>query len=591
MESKEEIKQRLPIEVVIGEYVELKRAGRNYKGLSPFSAEKTPSFIVSPEKNIWHDFSSGKGGDVFSFVMEVEGLEFPEALKHLAQKAGIELQEYNSKDRKEGQLKQRIVKINELATKYYQTSLLKNPTALEYLKQRGVTKQGIKDFKLGYAPNSPNGLVNLLQKHGFTSEEILKAGIATKRGSRPGQLYDIFRERIMFPFVSPNGEHLGFTARLIKSNGFGPKYMNTPQTIVYNKSNFLYGLNIAKESVRKKDQIVLLEGNLDVISSSQAGVKEIVAASGTAVTPLQLRQVQRLTENLIFCLDTDKAGIDATIRSLEIAASTDLKVTVASIPIEYKDPDELIKAEGVERWELALQSTQDAYIWLIETLSRDLDLKSPTQKGAYAKSVIKILNLIKNPVSQESYKKYLSDKLEVSIDSLDKLAENAPLKRYKEIKTNPNIKISPTYNRLKLVTDRFLSLLLTCEDNSSLNTLKKHLKASSMPTEPSKQAYRLLIEPSKENKVNKTDPELIEYLSKLELINSQLLELSAEDTNQIDLLDEQYKQFQQASKNYQIEKLKQELKTADQTQQAKLLKKIHRIQSAPEIQLKNLEYN
>ncbi len=576
MEPKEEIKQRLPIEVVIGEYVELKRAGRNYKGLSPFSAEKTPSFIVSPDKNIWHDFSSGKGGDIFSFVMEVEGMEFPEALKHLAQKAGVELQEYSPGAKKEAGLKKKIIRINELATKYYQTSLIKNPSALNYLKERGVTKQGIKEFELGYAPNSPNGLVSLLQKHGFTADEIQKAGIATQKA---GQLYDIFRERIMFPFVSPAGEHLGFTGRLIKDTGFGPKYLNTPQTLVYNKSNFLYGLNVAKEDIRKKDQVVLLEGNLDVVSSSQAGVKQIVAASGTAITPLQLRQVQRLTENLIFCLDTDKAGIEATIRSLEIAASTDLKVMVANIPKKYKDPDEFIKKEGAQQWEIALQSTQDAYIWLIETLAKDIDLKSPNQKGSYAKAVIKVLNLINNPVSQESYKKYLADKLEVSLESLDKLAQSAPLKRYKQIKAQPKQEYSATLNRFKLVTDRFLSLLINIDDLDIKKALKSHLKASEMPTELSKQAYEYIIQNIEKDSAS---PDLQNYLEELNLIYTQLLEFSPEDSPQLDLLDEQYQQFQNAKKEYQIEQLKIRLNNSEQSTHPQILVEIQKIQSQPD---------
>lgn len=578
MEPKEEIKQRLPIEVIIGEYVELKRAGRNYKGLSPFSAEKTPSFIVSPDKNIWHDFSSGKGGDIFSFVMEVEGMEFPEAIKHLAAKAGVELAEYSPAAKKDNQLKKRIIQINELAAKYYQASLLKNPVALNYLKERGVKKQGIKDFQLGYAPNSPTGLVSLLKKHSFTPEEIKKAGIATERG---GQLYDIFRERIMFPFISPSGEHLGFTGRLIKKDGFGPKYMNTPQSLVYNKSNFLYGLNVAKEEVRKKDQIVLLEGNLDVVSSSQAGIKQIVAASGTAVTGLQLRQIERLTENLVFCLDTDKAGVEATIRSLEIAASTELKASIASIPPEFKDVDELIKAEGPERWEVALQSTQDAYVWLIETLGKDVDTHSPNQKGSYAKAVIKVLNLIKNPVSQESYKKYLADKLDVSLESLDKLAQSAPLKRYKQVKATPaqtNSKHNPKLERLKIITDRFLGLLSNLEDKETTELIKSQLKASSMPTELSKQAYSYITDAEK----TEPNPDLELYLAEIELIYTQILEFSPEDTPLAELLQEQYLQFQQASKELQISQLKTELQEADQNKHSKILQQIHQIQSAPE---------
>jgi len=389
----------------------------------------------------------------------------------------------------------------------------------------------------------------------------------------------------MFPFVSPSGEHLGFTGRLIKESGFGPKYMNTPQTLVYNKSNFLYGLNVAKEDVRKKDQIVLLEGNLDVVSSSQAGVKEIVAASGTAITPLQLRQIQRLTENLIFCLDTDKAGIEATIRSLEIAAGTDLKALVATIPNKYKDPDELIKTEGVEQWEIALQSTQDAYIWVIETLATDVDLNSPGQKGSYAKSVIRILNLIKNPVSQESYKKYLANKLEVSLDSLDKLAEATPLKRYKEVKQNNHKpERSPTLDRLKLVTDRFLSLLLNQDDSSILKVLKKQLKPSDMPTDLSKQALEILFSQDSTKKPQ-LSPDQENYLAELNLIYAQILELSPEDISQADLLEEQYEQYQRANKEHQVAILKDKLKNSSTDKHPEVLAKIHKLQATPEISL------
>jgi DNA primase len=547
MEPKEEIKQRLPIEVVIGEYVELKRAGRNYKGLSPFSAEKTPSFIVSPEKNIWHDFSSGKGGDIFSFVMEVEGMEFPEALKHLASKAGVELEEYSPAKKQDAKLKQTIFKINELTTKYFQASLLKNPEALNYLKERGITGQAIKDFKLGYAPNSPDGLVKVLQKNGFKDSDILKAGVATNRN---GKLYDIFRERITFPFISPTEEHLGFTGRLIKESGFGPKYLNTPQTLVYNKSAFLYGLNLAKEAIRKNNQVVLLEGNMDVVASHQAGLNEIVAASGTAITALQVRALQRLTENLIFCLDTDKAGIEATMRSLEITAKTDLKVQVAELPTGYKDPDELLKDKvngGLEKWKLVLQQTTDAYIWLIETLAKDLDFRSPGQKGSYAAKIIRILNLIENPVSKESYKKYLAEKLDVSLESLEKLAENAPLKRYREVKdeNKPESSKKPDGN-LPIRMNNLLSLLVTTGLPIPREEIIKDLLPVISPKANLSEAQRSLLAKLKDSsKADKTEPEEQEYINELSLIQEHIL---GEEQITKEVLSEQILLFIEATK-------------------------------------------
>lgn len=560
MEPKEEVKQRLPIELVIGEYVELKRAGRNYKGLSPFSAEKTPSFIVSPEKNIWHDFSSGKGGDIFSFVMEVEGLTFPETLQKLAERAGVELPEFKQTDTKLKAQKQILYKINELATKYFQTSLLQNQEALAYLKERGITKQGLKDFKLGYAPNSQNGLVKLLQKHDFKPLDIQKAGVATARN---GRLSDIFRSRITFPFIDVDGNILGFTGRNLKEDGFGPKYLNTPQTPIYNKSNFLYGLSLAKESTRKKNQLVLLEGNFDVITSHQAGLKEVVAASGTAITTLQLTQIKRLTENLIFCLDTDRAGINATIRSLELSASTDLKTYVASIPPEFKDPDELIKAKGIEAWELAVQSRQDAYIWLIETLAKDHDLNSPAEKGSYAASVYKVLNLIQNPVSKESYLKYLADKLSVSLEALEQLAAKAPPKRYKpilpsEALAKEGIREKTKTDKLELTLSRLFSLLQsprTKKQTKSLKELEKFLEPSQINSKNLSNHYRYLL--SEDSSLLEPD-----YLAQLSLIKEQLLEFSPEgqDTNLLE--KEQFKLALDLAKKLKHQQLKEQLKTA-----------------------------
>jgi DNA primase len=327
----------------------------------------------------------------------------------------------------------------------------------------------------------------------------------------------------------------------------------------------------------------LLEGNLDVVSSSQSGIKQIVAASGTAVTALQLRQIQRLTENLIFCLDTDKAGVEATIRSLEIAAPTDLKVSVATIPPEYKDPDELIKAEGVERWELVLQSTQDAFIWLIETLAKNVDMHSPSQKGSYAKSVIRILNLIKNPVTQESYKKYLSDKLDVSINSLDKLAESSPLKRLKQVNINKEAN-TQLEDKLKIVTDRFLSILINTSDISALKGLKTQLKPSELATEQSKDLYERLIaddpDPKSQEKV-KLSQEQQDYIASLNLIYEQLLEFSPTESASIELLEEQYIQLQQIIKELKSTKLKGRLNSLDSKEHAEVLQRLHTLQSTP----------
>jgi DNA primase len=583
MEPKEEIKQRLPIEVVVGEYVELKRAGRNYKGLSPFNNEKTPSFIVSPEKAIWHDFSSGKGGDIFSFVMEVEGMDFREALKHLAGKAGVELKEYSQAQKKDVELKKRIFQINELATKYFQTSLVRNPDALSYLKNRGITKQAILDFKLGYGPNSAKGLSNLLLKHKFKLDEIQKAGVITVKNDQP---YDIFRGRIMFPFINTKNEYLGFTARLVDPNGLGPKYLNTPQTIAYNKSDFLYGLNLAKETIRKQNQVVLLEGNMDVVASSQAGLKEVVAASGTAITPLQINELKRFTENLILCLDTDSAGVNATVRSLEIIAKTDIKAKVAEIPAPYKDPDELLKDTkngGLERWKIIIQEAEDAYIWMIEKLATDIDLKSPAQKGSYASDILRTLNLIQNPVAQESYKKYLAEKLDVSLSSLEELANSAPPKRFKKPKIKPKVSQDQpdiqSLQKLFTASDRFLSILLNLNDPPALQKVKKIVDPEDFLRPQSKSVYMHISECTLNDSKATIDSELEDYLAQLNLIDGQLLEFSGQDTVLIDLLIEQFNSMQLRLKEYRIGKLKHKLKQTPKDEQNAVLQQIQQINS------------
>jgi DNA primase len=265
MDAVEEVKSRLSIEDVISEYVQLKRAGRNWRGLSPFSNEKTPSFMVSPEKQIWHDFSSGKGGNMFSFVMEVEGLDFKGALELLARKAGVDLEQYRSSSQRRGPNKERLYTLLELSTKFYQVQFSKNPTALNYvLKQRAFSKDTALQWRLGYAPNNGSALVDYAKKQGYTEAELKLAGLSTQ--SYRGGARDMFRGRLMIPLQDPQGRIIGFTARLLDDEPGAPKYINTPQTVLYDKSRHIYGLHLAKEAIRKNQFAVLVEGNLDVIA-------------------------------------------------------------------------------------------------------------------------------------------------------------------------------------------------------------------------------------------------------------------------------------------------------------------------------------
>ncbi len=313
MDAVEEIKSRLSIEDVIGEYVQLKRAGRNWRGLSPFSNERTPSFMVSPEKQIWHDFSSGKGGNMFSFVMEMEGLEFKAALELLARKAGIDIEQYRSSGSSaRGQEKERLQQALELAAKFYQAHLKQNRAALEYvLKIRGFSKDTILQWQLGYSPSSGTALIDFLRGKKFTDEEIKRAGLSTQRYRGAG---DMFRGRLMIPLADQFGKVVGFTARLLADEPDAPKYINTPQTVLYDKSRHVYGLHLAKEAIRKCKYVVLVEGNLDVIASHQAGVRQTVATAGTALTEQHLKALSRFTGDIRLSFDADKAGLAATER-------------------------------------------------------------------------------------------------------------------------------------------------------------------------------------------------------------------------------------------------------------------------------------
>jgi DNA primase len=268
MDAVAEVKSRLNIEDVISEYVQLKRAGRNFKGLSPFTNEKSASFIVSPEKQIWHDFSSGRGGDMFTFVQEVEGLDFKGALDLLARRAGVDLEQFKGSGgtNTNAQFKNRALEALELATKFYQRQLTANNPALQYLiKDRKFTKETLLNWRLGYAPNNGQALTDFLTKHGFERDEMKRSGLVVERYSR---LSDMFRGRVMVPLSDSRGSVIGFTARLLDDNPNAPKYINTPQTIVYDKGRNVFGLNFAKEAIRKTGFVVVVEGNMDVISHS-----------------------------------------------------------------------------------------------------------------------------------------------------------------------------------------------------------------------------------------------------------------------------------------------------------------------------------
>lgn len=418
----EDIKSRLDIVEFIGSYVTLKKAGANYKGLCPFHNEKTPSLMVSPEKQIFKCFGCNEGGDIFSFLMKVEGLSFGDALKTLAEKAGIELKPRHfdglSSGEKPGQ-KSRMLELNDLAARLYHKILADHPKADKaraYLEGRGIKRETLDDFNLGYAPASWDLLIRFAESRGFSEKELLVAGLSVRKTTGPNQndsriSYDRFRERIVFPINNVLGGTVGFTGRLLADKDDAPKYLNSSESPVYQKSLTIYGLDKAKMAIKQADQAVIVEGNMDVIACHQAGFKNVVAVSGTALTREMLTILSRYTFNLAFSFDGDAAGQLAMKRAISMAGELDINPKIISLPPEFKDPDEAIKKDP----KIFMQAIADA----VPALEHLINIASESggdiaKKKAVLKEILPIVKLLKSQTEKDHYLKMLARKLIVS---------------------------------------------------------------------------------------------------------------------------------------------------------------------------------
>ncbi|MBQ3445669.1 DNA primase [Candidatus Saccharibacteria bacterium] len=449
---KEEIKSRLAVEDVVGQYVELRRSGRTLKGHSPWGVDKTPSFMVSPEKGIWHDFSANKGGDIFSFVMEVEGISFKEALEKLAAQAGVDITKYSGGDKGVTKRKLRAKEALALAAKYYQACLVRDKTVCEYVfYQRNMNRGTVSEFKIGYSPASGKALLQVLKKRGFTERELSDAGLLNRFGS------DMFRDRVMIPFIDTTGNVIGFTARIVGKGE--PKYLNTQETILFNKSRFIFGLYNAKEAIRRNGFVVIVEGNMDVISSHQAGVKEAVATSGTAMTEQHLKMLSNLTPDIRLAYDGDAAGVKATERAIMLAGDLGINLTVISNYHGAKDPDELIQRDP-SLWQQAVAERIPAVDWLLHKYEENLDLREAPAKKQYSDVALKLLSYVKDEVERAAYEEKVAKKLGVGVEilrdkgeRLSKKLEQAAAKRY--LKTP---KTTAVPDHIKKMEDSLLAL-------------------------------------------------------------------------------------------------------------------------------------
>lgn len=413
----EEVKQRTDIVSIIGERIELKKAGRNYKAACPFHGEKTPSFMVSPELQIFKCFGCGEAGDVFAFLEKYEGMEFSEALKYLADRAGIKLQKFQGGVASE---KEKLIDINTQALRFYNYLLLEHPVgkrALDYLiNQRGLKLETIKEFQLGYSPESSYSLKQfLVGKKKFNPKDIELAGIGIVRGQG---LYDRFNGRVVFPLFDHRGNPIGFSGRVLpwdkRETG---KYINSPETPLYHKSNVLFGLNLSRSFIKKKKTAIVVEGELDLISSWQVGIKNVVAIKGSALTEEQVRLLSRFAQKFILALDSDMAGDAATRRGIRVAADLGVEIKVAEITGGYKDPDEAARG-NVESFKKDLIGAKVIWDFLIDSVFGRFDASTGVGKSKISKEIIPILIEIGDKIVQAHYANVVAKKLGVPLDAV-----------------------------------------------------------------------------------------------------------------------------------------------------------------------------
>lgn len=558
MDAVEEIKSRLNIEDVVSEYVQLKRAGRNFKGLSPFTSERTASFMVSPEKGIWHDFSSGKGGNIFSFVMEMEGLEFKEALELLARKANVDLEQFRgTRGSGNAKIKERLYEANEMACKFYQVQFSKNQTTLEYVfTARKFSKDTALAFRLGYAPNNGSALIEYLKKQGFTEKELSQAGLTAR--SYRGGIQDMFRGRLMVPLADQQGRIIGFTARQLDDDPNAPKYLNTPQTLLYDKSRHVYGLHLAKDSLRRDGFAVLVEGNLDVIASHQAGVKNVVATAGTAMTEMHLKTISRFTGDLRLAFDQDKAGIAATERSIPIASKVGVRLNIISIP-EGKDPDELIQKDPA-LWEKAITKSEYALDWLIGQYQQRLNLEKAPDKREFSDVMITVIKQLTDSVEQDHYVRKIAEILSVDPDAIkSKLRETASQRATRKQNTRQPVEIDKYALDLKKIQDKIMALgLMRPGLREELGTIKSEF----LPEEQARTLFNYLLEhPEFDGTLKGVTglKKITEYVKIVSLQYEDLyqdqddVELKQELKRQMNSLIKQYVKTKNAEISYQLE--------------------------------------
>jgi len=414
----EEIKSRLNIVDVVGSYLKLEKAGINYRARCPFHNEKSASFFVSPSRQLWHCFGGcNEGGDIFKFVMKIEGVEFVDALKILADKAGVQLRRDSADYQKMKSERQVLLDLCERTTKFFSAQMEKSKTGTEakqYLLKRGMKEETVSNWRLGYAPDTWQGLSDYLIGQGFSRDSIVNAGLGIKKDSQ--KFFDRFRSRIMFPIFDLNSSVIGFTGRIFNSEDEA-KYLNTPNTLLYDKSRALYGMDKAKTEIRQKDFCVLVEGNVDCIMSHQAGVKNCIAVSGTALTPIHLGIIKRYSSNLVLAFDMDLAGNNATKKGIDMALKNGFNVKVISMVAE-KDPADIILLEGEAKWVSLVNEAKPINQFYFDLAFKNRNPDSLEDKKKIVNDLLPVFKKINNNIEQSYWIEELSNRLKIKEEDI-----------------------------------------------------------------------------------------------------------------------------------------------------------------------------
>jgi len=447
------------LEEVIGDFVQLKKSGSNFKGLSPFTDERTPSFMVSPVKQIWKDFSSGKGGNVIAFLMEHEHFSYPEAIRYLAKKYNIEIEETEQNDEQKAAASAResMYLVSSYANTFFQESLWETTQGkaigLSYFKERGFTNETIRNFQLGYSPDEWSAFTDAALKASYQLEFLEKTGLTIVKEDKK---FDRFKGRVMFPIHSMSGRVLGFGGRILTQDKKAAKYVNSPESDIYNKSKVLYGLYQGKQSIAKEDNCFLVEGYTDVIQMHQRGVKNVVSSSGTALTAEQIRLVRRLTPNITVLFDGDAAGLRASLRGIDLILEAGMNVRVCSFP-EGEDPDSFARAHSKEELESFLAQNAKDFIQFKATLLVDEAAKDPIKKAETIREMVESIAKIPDRIKQEVYVRSCAALMDISEEALfATLAQVSHKKATKPVQKSPQpMTVVSSDKRIPQVSTRF----------------------------------------------------------------------------------------------------------------------------------------